>query len=140
MQTLAKIQRYNLNYTDIEILKARWNINWCGWSWWYKFELKKLFKKKLKKLKWFKLKKFTRLLEDIEILCFEHDIDFTRWWNRLQFIKYNYILCIWIITLLYWSNTKWRFVIFISLFATLNVIGIKYWKRQERLEYNDLFA
>lgn len=108
-------------------------INWCWWEWWFKFSI---LKNRIIKLKFFDINKIELLYSKIEINCCNpHDDLFDKWGWIIDFIKANYKFSNDLILILHWTNTIWRFYIFITSFILLNIFWIRffnwtYWNKK----------
>jgi hypothetical protein len=118
MKTIDKIIPYKINDYQVEYLRNAWIINWIGWNW------QNIETILLNVIKWaygFDNNKSKKLLWDIRILSYYHDIDyfFKMWFYKANF-KFSYRL----FKLLYWDTIINRIWIFLFAFYVLN----KYWK------------
>ncbi len=108
---------------DIEYLKKKWVINWI-WSGEYK--LSNLFFA-IAELPLFDKDKSKKLVEDIEILLsIPHDIEFTIWWNYLDFTASNIRFISWLFQLLNWTSVLKRYIIVATTFIVLQWKWNKY--------------
>ena len=125
MRTIEKISRYDLSKTDIFKLKKEWKINWWGWKGWVNFS--KIIENNLKNFHNFNDKKLIKLWKDIQVLCFEHDLDY---FYKKWFYLSNFIFARWIARLIKnWANIFERFLIFFITFHLLNKFGRKYYDK-----------
>ena len=98
--------------------------NWCWGEWGMSF---KKLKDKLKKLPFVKPDKLESLYIDIEAqCCIPHDNRFDEWGGIKEYIKANYDFCETLLLLLHWTSVMWRLWVFIFVFMSLNIFGIRY--------------
>lgn len=75
----------------------------------------------LRWLKYFNSKKEKKLLRDMDLISDIHDIKWLKPWCIFAFLKSNYVFCIDIVSLFYWTNTINRILLFSILFIWLNI-------------------
>ena len=124
MRLIDKLQRYNLDGSEVYALKNCHIINWCGGKGWFDFD--RLLKMIIQWLPWLSRKKKDQLFKDIQILCNEHDVDFRfKKWFVLSTIR----LSISIFRLLTFTTIFWRITIALFFFLSIIRYGKSYyWK------------
>ena len=118
---------------DIELkyLWKVWIINWI----WGKDSLLFKYVNKIQDFKYFKKTKFAKLVQDIENWPVAiHDIDYTIWWNILDFINSNLKLSMWLFKLVNWTDTKYKLLLSISVFVATTILWYKYFNWWWNLE------
>lgn len=141
MKKIDRILKYNFNRKERRFLRAQWYINWCGWKWGFSFS--KIMTGIIESLKWFKREFYRQLLIDLEILCWEHDIDFTLGGTKWDFRKANFRFAYKVYKITSWA--KWlsffkRIWLAILIYKLLNKNWKEYFNFKEKIEIEDLFT
>jgi hypothetical protein len=128
IRKIDKLLRYKLNRRQRRYLFKKWLVNWCGGKWWFNFST--FINESIVKLKWYLSEFYTSLWNDIQLLCFEHDIDFTLWWSIWDFRKANFLFAYKIFKLLAWKKLykSWwlEMNIFFKVLNILPRLGISF--------------
>jgi len=140
MKTIDKLLRYKFNRKQRRYLKKEWYINWCWGKWWFNFSDSMFYI--IKNLNWYSKYYYYILLADLEKLCWEHDIDFTLWWTKMDFRKANLIFAYKVFKLVSWG--KWRHIfgrigLFLVIYVLLNRHGKGYFNFWKKKELKELF-
>jgi hypothetical protein len=122
MRTIGKITTYQLTDQEIKALYYWEIINWCWGKWGVNFDT--ILKQNIQLIPGFNEQKSEQLMQDIRMICFEHDIDF-RFWN--WFYKANYRFAKKMFKLLTWATPKQRLWIAALCFYFLNKYGRKFY-------------
>ena len=124
MRTIDTLRRYNLSKYDENLLTKLWWYNWCGWKWSINFS--KLVRNNIEIIDNFDSGLGMQLWEDIEVLCFEHDLDFGRGGTLFDFYRANIIFGYKLYKLLHKLNRGGRISVSIIVIVVLN----KHWKEK----------
>lgn len=116
--------KYDFSDIEVQILKDKWIINWCGWKWWFSFN--KIIKQMVFSLPNFDYVKSESLFKRILKACNSHDYEFYLWGNIFNFIAANFRFAKDIFLLTKWSSFRHRLLFFIVIFMVLNLKGKKY--------------
>jgi hypothetical protein len=119
MKTIQKIIPYKINDYQVEYLRNAWIINWIGWNW------QNIETILLHLIKWaygFDNNKSKKLLWDIRVLSYYHDIDY---FFKMWFYRANFLFAYRLLKLLHWDKWYHRIWIFLFTFFMLN----KFWKK-----------
>lgn len=140
MKTINKLLRYKFNRKERRFLAHEGFINWCWGKWWFNFSDSILYT--IKQLKWYNQEFLKKLLLDLELLCWEHDIDFTLWGTKWDFRKANFIFAYKIFKLTSWK--RWRHFfgriwLFLVIYILLNRHGKKYFAFWKKRKLEELF-
>ena len=141
MRTVQKLLKYFFNRKERRYLVKAGYSNWCWGKW--GFDFSGTIKNIIKNLKWYDQVFYKKLFDDIELLCWEHDVDFTLWWTKWDFFKANFRLAWNIFRLLRWANILWKYSrvwLFIVVFRKLNKYGKKYFSFKKKKELKELFV
>ncbi len=124
LEILSAYEEYwTLGEADIEYLKKKWIINWIGSG---EYKLSSLFFA-IAELPLFDKEKSVKLVEDIEIkLSIPHDIEFTIWWNYIDFTASNIRFASWLSDLLNWTSALKKYIIVATTFIILQWQWTKY--------------
>jgi hypothetical protein len=122
MKTIEKITTYQLTDKEIQWLYYSEIVNGCWWKWGVNFDT--ILKQNIQLIPGFNEHKSEQLMQDIRMICFEHDIDFR---FKKWFYKANYRFAKKMFKLLTWATPKQRFWIAALCFYFLNKYGRKFY-------------
>lgn len=125
MRTIDALLKYNITPEEEEILLSNWYINWCWWKWWFSFD--KILDY-IWNLEYIDKEKFKQFKIDLRRLCYEHDIDFARWWFILAFLKANDEFVSKALQLMHWINNEHLKYIKWLFWLWMNIWWIKYFR------------
>jgi len=122
MRTIDKLKEYDLSDRDEILLAQNWWYNWCWWKDWYDFS--KTIRWNIKLISNFNPNLSMQLWEDIEKICLDHDIDFSRWGGLFHFYRANFVFGYKLFKLLHKLKLGGR----ISVSSISIVLLNRYWK------------
>lgn len=136
IRLIDKLLRYNFNRKQRRYLTKQWYINGCGGKWGFSFS--NTIRYSIRELKGFDQAYYLALLNDIEKLCWEHDIDFTLGNTKWDFRLANFRFAIRLFKLLRWGNFFGRLSLWIIIYVLLNRHGKQYFNFWDKKTLDDL--
>ena len=134
---IDQLLRYNFNRKQRRYLAKQWYMNGCGGKWGFSFS--NTIRAAIKELKGFNQAFYLALLNDIEKLCWEHDIDFTLGNTKKDFRLANFRFAWRMFKLLRWGNFFGRLSLWIIIYVLLNRHGKHYFNFKDKKTLEDLF-
>jgi len=123
LNILSAYKEYWILWTDdIKYLTKKWIVNWI---WPKEYKLNWLFKAIIK-LPFFDNEKGLKLVDDVNTLSIYHDVDYTVWWNYINFTTANLRFVNWLSDLLNWTSILKRYTIILITFIALQWKWTKY--------------
>ena len=125
---------YDLTNRDWLLLRTNWWANNCWGKWGFSFSR---LLDDVKHYPNFDNNKFHTLTDDLDFICDNHDIDFSRWWWLIDFTKCNLLFAIRVYKKLGWTHFTARIASFLIIMTWLTLIGRKYfyWGVKRDLKY-----
>ena len=130
MRKIEKLKTYKLSdYDESLLLKNGW-VNGC----WGKkgFDFSKTIRGNIELIQNFDSRFKMQLWEDIEVICFDHDIDFSKWGTKYDFYRANFVFGYKLYKLLHKLRRSGRISLFIISITLLNRHWKEYFKFWEK--------
>lgn len=94
----------------LEEAKKLWIVNWLWWAGGFNISL--FFKNNIEQFKEYIPEKGEKLFNDIEELSIMHDVSYYNGSTIIDKIKADYAFSLWVVSLLHWTTTTKRILVF----------------------------